>query len=340
MNSLATTNSALSALIPLDDNVNMPATTSAADNEFLTGRKSGFPVLSIKGSKFAIKRNGEREVIKQNGHSVTAIGIIVLRSTPGLSKNYYKDRYVEGSTERPDCYSNDGVKPAPDAKTPQHSNCAACPHNQWGSRITDDGRKALACADSKRLAVAAYGALDDPMLLSIPATSLKNWDAYVKSLTRRGRTPVEVVTEIAFDDDAEYPRLMFKALGALPEEARYDVMEARESPEVASIIEATLTEANDLDDYGAEVPVAKEEPAPKAPSGTKPTAKAEPESEAEPAPKKATRRKSAPKADQSLEAVTAEAEAQPQASIAVEDGDDLLNELGNALDGFDDDFDD
>eukprot|EP00729_Bicosta_minor_P019763 gene19763-31784_t len=68
------------------------------------------------------------------------------------SKVFYNSGFVEGSVAKPTCYSNDGIAPASDAEEPQSKKCNVCPHNQWGSRITENGGKAMRFVEEEELA--------------------------------------------------------------------------------------------------------------------------------------------------------------------------------------------
>ena len=175
----------------------------------------GFPMLSIKGKSFAVVRGDEREIIYQaDGESpASRIPIIILAVNPNRSKIYYKTGYVEGSTDKPDCYSNDGIAPARDAEKPQCKTCAACPWNEWGSRISESGQKVKACTDSMRLAVASPDQINDPVLLRVPAASLKALGQYGNQLAKRHMQPEMVVTSLSFDFTVSHPQLTFKAVG-------------------------------------------------------------------------------------------------------------------------------
>jgi len=113
-----------------------------ADNDLFSADEalvvsSGFPSLSIKGSKFAISKGGERSVIKHpdTGDTASSLDVVVVGFSPNIAKVFYKAQYEDGNTEAPNCYSLDGIKPASDAEAPQCKTCAACPHNKWGSAI-------------------------------------------------------------------------------------------------------------------------------------------------------------------------------------------------------------
>ena len=287
----------MSNLIPFDS-AKLPASIakafSVSFDDFSTGQKGGFPVISIKGKVFHIKRGDEKTLVTKpdgDGEPAASIELIVLKTHPGVAKTYYSKGFSEGSVEKPDCYSNDGTAPAADAQSPQAKKCAACPHNKWGSKITEDSKKGKSCADVKRLAVAPAGQINDPMLLRVPAASLKTWDQYVDLLKKRGVPPPAVVTKVGFDYTVAHPALTFKPIGFIDEAMAVEVKEVLDTDAVQNIIGGAPTAA-EVDNGEAETPkaaaklaaVAEEaEAAPKA--KVKVEAEAEEEAPA-PAPKK------------------------------------------------------
>ena len=292
----------MSNLIPFDS-AKLPASIakafSVSFDDFSTGQKGGFPVISIKGKVFHIKRGDEKTLVTKpdsDGEPAASLEVIVLKTHPGVAKTYYSKGFSEGSVEKPDCYSNDGAAPAADAQSPQAKKCAACPHNQWGSKITEDGKKGKSCADVKRLAVAPAGQINDPMLLRVPAASLKTWDQYVDLLKKRGVPPPAVVTKVGFDYTVAHPALTFKPIGFIDEAMAVEVKEVLDTDAVQNIIGGAPSAA-EVDNGEAETPKAAAKPAPVAEDDT-------------PAP--------APKKSAKLAAVVDEAEAAPKAKVKVE----------------------
>ena len=291
----------MSNLIPFDS-AKLPASIAKAFSisfdDFSTGQKGGFPVISIKGKVFHIKRGDEKTLVTKpdsDGEPAAGLEVIVLKTHPGVAKTYYSKGFSEGSVEKPDCYSNDGTAPAADAQSPQAKKCAACPHNQWGSKITEDGKKGKSCADVKRLAVAPAGQINDPMLLRVPAASLKTWDQYVDLLKKRGVPPPAVVTKVGFDYTVAHPALTFKPIGFIDEAMAVEVKEVLDTDAVQNIIGGAPTAA-EVDNGEAETPKAAAKPAPV--------------EEETPAP--------APKKSAKLAAVVDEAEVAPKAKVKVE----------------------
>ncbi len=221
----------------------------------------GFPVISLKGKNFHITRGGEKELVtNEHGDPVPSLECVIMAVNPNRSKVYYVTAYTEGDNKAPDCYSNDGLRPASDAENPQCKSCAACPHNVWGS-ATQNGQKRKACGDSMRLAVAAVDQLNDPMLLRVPAGSLKFLNEYGKVLAKRGVSPQHVVTRIGFDTDANFA-LKFKAerFVSAEEMAEVDTVALNEKDtieEITGVSGGTTSNAERQSEASAPAPIKK-----------------------------------------------------------------------------------
>lgn len=208
----------------------------------------GFPVLSTKGNKWAVVRDGERTVLpnpKDPESPATYVDVVLIKASKGTSKVFYLKGYDPESSDKqkPDCYSPDGIAPAADAASPQSKKCATCAHNQWGSRITDKGAtKGKACSDNVRLAVAPAGQINDPMLLRVPPASIRNLGEYGQLLAKRGVGYNMVVTKIAFDPDS-LGKITFKPVGFLDDASYAEVQEVMDSDLVRDITGGSLTQA-------------------------------------------------------------------------------------------------
>lgn len=207
-------------------------------DDLSAGVSSGFPILSIKGKNFHIHRGEDAQLVTLPGTEdpASSIQVVILKANKHISKIFYAKKYVEGSQEKPDCHSSDGITPAEDAPNRQSKTCATCPNNVWGSRMTEDGKKAKACSDARRIAVAPVGQLNDPMLLRVPATSLRELAEYGDLLKKRGVKYPSVVTKIKFDTSQAYPALQFQPVGFLDAEGVETVKEMLASTVVQQII--------------------------------------------------------------------------------------------------------
>ena len=170
--------------------------------------------LSIKDSTFSLITDGECDTL-----SNTSLEIVFVGANPSISKMWYEGEWSgDRDSSSPDCFSLDGITPNKKSVSPQNDVCALCPRNAWGSKITPSGYKIKDCSDIKRVALIL---VDKPRrgvcLLHITPSSLKNLNAYQKTLSMRGVVPEIARTILSFDDSVDYPRLQFKFGGFLSE---------------------------------------------------------------------------------------------------------------------------
>lgn len=228
-----------SAIIPFES-AKLPAHLSSLFQVERLGSapSAGFSVISIKGKVFHKVQGDERELITKPGEDepASSIEVVIVARNPHRSKVFYATGYTEGSDAKPTCYSNNGVSPEDDAQEPQAKKCATCVHNQWGSRVSENGAKGKACADSQRLAVAPIGLINDPMLLRVPAASLKQLDQFGETLVKRGVPYQLVATKIGFDYSVAHPALTFKPIGLVDDATAQQIAEVAKSEVVQQII--------------------------------------------------------------------------------------------------------
>jgi len=207
--------------------------------DLVTG--GGFPVMSIKGKNWTLKRDGEAHILMNPldpNSPASAIEVVIIRASNVVTKTYYAGSYVDGSDEKPTCFSNDGALPSKDSPKKQAAACAECPWNQWGSRQNSDGTRSdgKACQDNKRLAIATPDATDDPFMLRIPPSSFKAMTAFSNLLSRKNIPYNAVVTKLRFNPEAPTPELMFEPVGFLSAEAAASVAEQYDSPLIQEIV--------------------------------------------------------------------------------------------------------
>lgn len=247
----------MSDLIEIDDQ--MPAylrNTQPADNTALiTSGGPTFPMISLKGSKFWLKKGDETKRI-----NLDHLKLVIIAATPNSklnAKTYYESDYISGETEAPDCSSSNGVNPDAHIAAPVSNMCATCPKNAWGSAKTNSGKDAKACRDVKMLYLVAPDKPDgDIVALRVPTMSLKHLSNYARELSRRSIQANSVITTIKFSD-SEYPEIIFGFGGWLPEESYNKIADRIASSEVQDILEGT-TGAVDGDAQVAPQPKAKE----------------------------------------------------------------------------------
>lgn len=219
----------------------------ALNDDALGGIKAGgFPSISIKGAKFHIKDPAAENpfqtimVAMQDGTKMPApyLDLVIIAANPALSKKFYDGPYDDDADDKsPDCSSENGITPDAHITTPVSSNCATCPKNAWGSKITPQGKDTKACADSKRLVILPSASLNFKALaLDVTPAALKEYGAYVRTLSARNIPIVEVVTRVTFDPTASFPKLQFEFLRFLSDEDAAFVKERIDSDEVRNIV--------------------------------------------------------------------------------------------------------
>jgi hypothetical protein len=185
-----------------------------------------YPKVSIKGKVFRLVKDNEKKMltIDVDGDTIPApsMQLNVLRVNK-KARVFFKDSYVEGDSDntRPTCQSDNGIHPVANAAIKQADKCQLCPHAVWGSKIKDDGTagEGTACQVVTKLAISAPDQIDQPYLLAVPAGSRKNFDEVVKMADARDFPYNALVLKVSFDPEAPSPKLIFKAVGLLPEES-------------------------------------------------------------------------------------------------------------------------
>lgn len=135
---------------------------------------------------------------------------------------YYKGIYNPQDPKPPICFAvsklADGIKPSDNCEEKQAEQCSKCTFNEWGSAATGRGK---ACKNSMRLAIVPENpdADTEVMTLNVSPTGLKSFNAMVNKLTTAGLMPAQIITEISFNPNEQYPQLVFKA------EAPHDYIE-------------------------------------------------------------------------------------------------------------------
>ena len=181
----------------------------SADVASLATAQSSTPRISLRGRMFRFIEDGE-EKSKSNGP--INVHIVGVEPGPGkFTKTWYEKAYSGQAADNspPDCSSDDGVRPNPWIGRPQHSDCATCPKNMFGSATSRSGKPSKACNDSKRLYVTKENDVEGTMfLLQTPVSSLKAMANYGRSLADMGVELWMPVTQLSMKD-AEFPELEF-----------------------------------------------------------------------------------------------------------------------------------
>jgi len=188
---------------------------------------------------------------------------IIVDALPKVSRTFYAGKYdPDAKPTLPDCWSNLGDKPEAAAGNPQASNCVSCPQNVSGS---GDNGKGRACRFQRRIAIILEGDdSGDVYQFNVPAKSLFGkgngnvhpFESYVKFLIANGESPDGVVTNIAYNLDAETMQIQFTPVRGVSDEEYAMVKEARNDPATRQMIVLTVAASD-----GAKA-APKEEPKP------------------------------------------------------------------------------
>jgi len=188
---------------------------------------------------------------EQIGKSIPhKINVIIVDQLPKVSRTFYAGDYdPDAKPTLPDCWSNLGDKPESGAGNPQAASCVTCDQNVMGSGKNGKGR---ACRYSRRIAVLAEG---DPSgevyQMNVPAKSLFGkgtgnthpYESYQNYLRSNSEGLDTVVTQVAFDTEADSMVLNFKAIRHLTQ-GEVDMVDAAQAdPETQRYIQLT-TDSN------------------------------------------------------------------------------------------------
>ena len=210
------------------------AAAAASINQLAATGTGGNAVdsISIEGGRFSIFKGGQK--VQTLGQ--LEMQVVIVHANPGVTKTYYDKPWNPGQdAEVPTCSSDDGVTPRADIPQPQCGTCAACPMNQFGSKINPQtGAKSKACTDKKSIAVVPPGNVaGDLYRFQVPAASLADFGAFLRGLPN---VPYyAVVCEISFDTTATFPKVKFKPVSYVTEEQFAIIQRRHESDEAKAI---------------------------------------------------------------------------------------------------------
>lgn len=211
--------------------------TNSATDAMITQGES-IPKISIKGKQFALKTKDSVTKLADIGVPIKVIVLAIDPPNRHVAKSYFEGDYT-GASENPDCSSANGVVPDHWVESPQHTACATCPMNVFGAKKNNKGKDIRPCSDHKRLIVAQVGNIDgDVAAVQVPVMSLKNLSRFGRQLAKHNCSPNAVVTELSFDQDAEYPQLVFTPAGFLSEEDYNKATARAESSELQDLLHA------------------------------------------------------------------------------------------------------
>lgn len=191
---------------------------------------------------------------------------IIVAMLPKVSRTYYAGKYdPDAKAKLPDCWSNNGDKPEASAGNRQAASCATCPQNIDGSGENGKGK---ACRFQRRVALMLEGDdSGDLYQFNIPAKSLFGkgngnthpFESYVRFLASNQESVDYVVTNIAYNLDADTMELQFTPVRPITDE-EYELVVAAQNDEATQRLVQLIVAAVDGAKPAAEKPKAKPAP--------------------------------------------------------------------------------
>jgi len=199
------------------------------------GVAGGLPTISMRQDKsgFTLRKDGVDTILP------SPLPVIILGVSPAgktLSRSYYSSTYVPGTTDPPDCSSNNGIVPDM-GDNRQNADCATCPQAVFGSSSTGKGQ---ACTQHKTMfIVPANNPSSEVFQQRVAVTSLKNIAVYGRDLTNHNVDKAAVITLLGYaDTPAEilHPVLALSVGGFLSEEQGFMSIERSNNAEILNLI--------------------------------------------------------------------------------------------------------
>lgn len=153
-----------------------------------------------------------------------------------MNRSMYLGGYTPGSNDPPDCSSADGSvgRVATDSDGSPIENivpgtnvhfggdCSTCPLNKWGSRQLVDARYSgdgKACREG-RVLLGLEPERTRPVIIRLPSTALRAWDALRGELTDRSLGLSRAIIELSLHpkDSGSTPELHIRIVGEVPYE--------------------------------------------------------------------------------------------------------------------------
>jgi len=230
------------------------AVVSTRKRELSDLSKSLMQKSTVTNRRIQVQPNGTfKRVVngEQIGNAVRGeINVILVHMLEKVSRIFYKSKFDPNKEATlPNCWSNLGDKPEEASSDKQSTNCLTCPQNVKGSG-EGGGR---ACRFQRRISVILEG--DDSgevYQLNIPAKSLFGkgvgnvhpFESYIKYLLANHESLDNVVTNVAFDPNADTMELVFTPVRHLTDDEYDLVKQAQMTPEAKMYTAITVAQAD------------------------------------------------------------------------------------------------
>jgi len=207
-----------------------------------TGKK-----ISLRDGVFRVITDG----VEVREYPDGPLKTIIIKAAP-ISRTYYAGEYDEENPTSPTCWSDDTRTGHPSEVVSeegrQSATCFDCKWNIKGSG-TGDSR---GCRFNQRIAVMLSneeGNVVDPTLFQIqlPATSVfgdnpqrMSMQAYARHLNTHKTPLASVITELYFEKNKMFSKLLFRPLRAVTEDEFALAVAAQQNPETDNVLSSTL----------------------------------------------------------------------------------------------------
>jgi len=237
--------------------------------------------IALGANKFVLKVNGT-EISKT---PTNKLEVVIVNASKHISRTFYAKAWdPKADAAPPDCWSNDGEKPDPSVKEPQHSSCVGCPQDINGS-----GQGATkACRKNRRIAVALASDLGgDVYQMTLQSKSIfydmkapgdlehMPFNQYAKYVGTQGYNLNTLVTEMRFDEDSTVGKLFFRPVRFLEKHEWEAAVTQGESVAAKNAITMSVPSSDNKPKLEAPAPVAKAPAAQEAEEVAEPTKRAE-----------------------------------------------------------------
>lgn len=168
------------------------------------------PYISIAGNRFTlIDAAGNEKGAGYMHEGDLSLDVVIIDVNQNVSKIYYDGPFDPKAKEfkPPTCFSDNGVGASMQATSPQSLSCMACPHNVWGSAVSNmTGKQTKECNDVKKIAVLVPSFDEGKIVfqLRIPPATLKNFGKFAKlvgasTLGDRPTDLSDIITRVSFE---------------------------------------------------------------------------------------------------------------------------------------------
>jgi len=219
--------------------------------------------IALGANKFVLKVNGT-EISKT---PTNKLEVVIVNASKHISRTFYAKAWdPKADAAPPDCWSNDGEKPDPSVKEPQHNNCVGCPQDINGS-----GQGATkACRKNRRIAVALASDLGgDVYQMTLQSKSIfydmktpgdlehMPFNQYAKYVGTQGYNLNTLVTEMRFDEDSTVGKLFFRPVRFLEKHEWEAAVTQGESAAAKNAITMSVPSSDNKPKLEAPAPAAK-----------------------------------------------------------------------------------